>query len=109
MLSAWLLIIIAALIVLCFSFYYQARCWESSACAREWLALEELQGAQAALRESQERIESLQLEPIVPDLPLDDLHSRVWHLRRGGKSAARIAQELEMPLSAVETLVSLRY
>ena len=81
--------VIAALIVLCLSLYYHAQRMESDARAREWLALEELQEAEAALRESQARIESLRSEPIVPELPQDDLHTRVWRLRRGGKSASR--------------------
>lgn len=108
MLSAWLLIIIAALIVLCFSLYFNAKRLESEALAREWLALEELREAEAALRESEERFVRLQAEPILPEPPPEELSDRVLRLRRSGKSATRIAQELGIPTSAVETLVALR-
>ena len=108
MLSAWLLLIIAALIVLCFSLYYHAKRTESEALTREWLATEELRDTEAALRESQQRVQSLQSEPILPAPPPEDLSTLVLRLRRSGKSASRIAQELGLPTSAVETLIALR-
>lgn len=115
MVNAWLLVVIAGLVVACFSLYVYAQRMESDSLMQRSLAEEELRTVEYALASAREQVHS---QPIYPTLPSptptsfshgseDERLQAILNLRRSGKSTKQIARALDLPIGAIELLLSL--
>ena len=115
MVNAWLLMVIAGLVVACLSLYVYAQRMESDSLMQRSLAEEELRTVEHALASAREQVQS---QPIYPTLPApapaslshspeDERFQAILSLRRSGKSTNQIARELGLPMGAIELLLSL--
>ena len=113
MVNAWLLLVIAVLVVACLSLYVNAQRMESDSLLQRSLADEDLSLVEQALETARELVQSQPIFP--PALPLvvtparpEDIHYQaILRLRRSGKSTIQRARELSLPLGAIELLLSL--
>ena len=112
MLDAWLLLVIAGLVLACISLYFHVQRMESDALIQQSMVEEELRLVERALQAAQEQVH---LQPIFPPTMSSPEEKEkqegqlaiIFRLRRAGVSLAQIARDLNLPLGAVETLISL--
>jgi hypothetical protein len=132
--TAWLLIVIVGLLLVCLVLYQLLQQTESVARGRQSLAAEDLRSAEAALSATLERFAQLDErlsrdtppapavvpeplpEPIIeppiaasesPDDPATRLRRRALALHHEGLDLMGVAREIGLPVGAVELLLSL--
>lgn len=114
MLEAWLLLVIAALVVACLSLYFHAQRMESDSLLQRSLAEEELRIVEQTLETTREHLQTQPLFPpppprtSLPERPEDVLSHSILNLHHAGKSTRQIARELGVPSAAIELVLSLK-
>ena len=114
MLDAWLLLVIAGLVLACLSLYFHAQRMESDSLIHRSMVEEELRLVERALEVAQGQVHSQPIFPPAFPLAISAPEEKqreqleiIFRLRRSGVSLAQIARDLDLPLGAVETLISL--